>query len=176
MWNFYLPPKWSVNCSAAMIDVLGQAAQDSFGGGDMNWAGTSAVQRLPQGSQRCDEVNEAGKTYLRKMDDQIWRAWTKASRTLGAKASWRWSTTTSWSSEARRRCDYLWASTCIHMATITSRPTNASARTTSPVWRGSAFLERRGHAAGVGGGRHDARADWLGWGGAKRRTIRRTMS
>lgn len=49
--NFYLPPNNSVNYGAAVIDMLGQVDQDSFGGGDMIWVGTVAMQRLPQGSQ-----------------------------------------------------------------------------------------------------------------------------
>lgn len=109
VWNYYLPPDGGVNCSAEVVETTASVDANSIGGGDLNWVGARSMQDILQGQQTSDEVNDCGKKYLGKLDEEMWSAWPMALRTLAPQRSESGTSNvlTCWCSEARSRCDEL---------------------------------------------------------------------
>lgn len=68
--NFYLPPTKSKHVSMMDIERLAEVDDTSTSLGYFNWVGTQAMQRILQGDQETDDINEAGNKNRR--DEEIW--------------------------------------------------------------------------------------------------------
>lgn len=65
------PPDGSVNYNDETVEYITQVGHNDFGGGDLDWVGPAAMQRLLQGNQTSDEQNTAGEEYLTRRDEVI---------------------------------------------------------------------------------------------------------